>query len=153
MYCQTNANSSQCSQAGQLSGRVELPPLGESGGSAGLEVLASGEAAVLVEVVGDGGVDGGEELKRLHPPEAEHRPLSSPERRVRVLDPVVRVPCRMLTLTRTEFPKRCSVGAQPVGDDLLRSPVSTHQFPQELQRCLAIAGLGDNVLGQVPSAP
>lgn len=68
--------------ARHLSGGAELPPLGESGGSVGLEVLTSGEAAILVEVVGDGGVDGGEELKRLHPPEAQHRPFSSPKRQM-----------------------------------------------------------------------
>lgn len=71
--------------AGQFLGRAELPPLGNSGGSAGLEVLASGEAAILVEVVevvGEGGVDVGEELKRLHSPEAEHCQLSLPELQV-----------------------------------------------------------------------
>lgn len=37
--------------AGRLSGGAELPPLGESGGSVGLEVLTTGEAAILVEVL------------------------------------------------------------------------------------------------------
>ena len=90
--------------AGRLSGGAELPPLGESCGSVGLEVLTSGEVAILVEVMGDRGVDVGKELKRLHPPEAKHGPFSSPERQGRVLDAVVLVPCRVLPGTRAKFP-------------------------------------------------
>jgi hypothetical protein len=58
---------------------AEFTPLGESGGAVGLEVLSVGEAAFLVKMVRDGGVDSGEFLKASHPPEAEHRPLPSSE--------------------------------------------------------------------------
>lgn len=51
LCCQTNANSSQCLQRDLPLGGAELPPLGESGGSVGFEVLTAGEAAILVEVV------------------------------------------------------------------------------------------------------
>ena len=37
----------------------------------------------------DVGVDGGELLQRLHSSKSEHRPLSSPERQMAVLRPVV----------------------------------------------------------------
>jgi len=45
--------------------------------------------ALLVEVVMDGPVYGGEFLECSHPPEAEHRPLSSSQRLVRILGAVV----------------------------------------------------------------
>lgn len=131
--------------AGQLSGGAELPPLGESRGSVLLIVRTSAailvEVVEVVEVVGDGGVDGGKELKRLHLPEAEHSTFLSPERQVQVLDPIVCVLRRMLSGARAEFTQGCTVGAQPVGDDLLRPAVPTPQFPEELQCWLAILGL------------
>ena len=43
----------------------------------------------LVEEVVDVGMDRGELLQRLHLSESKHRPLSSSEGQVRVLDPVV----------------------------------------------------------------
>jgi hypothetical protein len=69
--------------------RTETMPLGESGGAVGFEEGSAGKAALAVEVVGDGGVDGGELLQTSHAPEPEHRPLSSSERQVGVLRPVV----------------------------------------------------------------
>ena len=56
------------------------PPLGESGGAFGLEVIPAGEASVLVEVVVDGRVNGGENLQTSHPPEPEHRAFASSKR-------------------------------------------------------------------------
>ncbi len=47
-----------------------MTPLGESGGSIKFEVVSAVKVALLVEVVVDGGVDGGEGLQRSHPPEA-----------------------------------------------------------------------------------
>lgn len=60
---------------------------------------------------------------------------------MRVLDPIVCVLRRMLSGARAEFTQGCTVGAQPVGDDLLRPAVPTPQFPEELQCWLAIPGL------------
>jgi hypothetical protein len=48
-------------------------------GAVGLEQRSAGEAAFLVEMVGDEGVDGGEHLHIPHPSEAEQRPLQSSE--------------------------------------------------------------------------
>ena len=56
--CQTSANSSQFSSPGNLLGRKEAAPLGESGGAVSLEILSAVEGARLVEC--DRGVDGGE---------------------------------------------------------------------------------------------
>lgn len=73
--------------------------------------------------------------------ETEHGPFSSPEWQVPVLDPVVCMPRQVLPGTCSEFPKVCLVGAQPVGDELFRPTVATNQFPEKLQRCLAITDL------------
>jgi len=75
-----NANSSQLLMGPLTLGGAELPPLDESGGSAALEELASGEAAVLAEVVTDGGMSGGELLQASDAPQVQHRTHSSPER-------------------------------------------------------------------------
>ena len=67
-----------------LSG-AETAPLGQSGGAIGLEEVSTGEAAFLVEMVRDGGVDGREHLEISHAPEAEHCPFPSSEGQVGVL--------------------------------------------------------------------
>ncbi len=55
-WCQTNANSSQFRRGRLASVGAERPPLGESGGTAGLVGGALGEASFRVEVVVDGSV-------------------------------------------------------------------------------------------------
>jgi len=72
---QTNSNSSPLGQWHCPLCREKIAPLGESSGTVPFENIATGEAAFLVEVVRDGGVDGGDLLKTSHPPEAEHRAL------------------------------------------------------------------------------
>jgi hypothetical protein len=62
---------------------------GTGGGAVLLEDVAAVEVAILAEVIVDRGVDGGEFLKGLHVPEPPHRPLSSSERLMRVLSPIV----------------------------------------------------------------
>ena len=57
----------------------ERLPLRQGGGAAKLEGLAIDEVTFRVEVVVQAGVDRSELLEGLHPPEALHRPLSSPE--------------------------------------------------------------------------
>ena len=76
-WCQTNSNQSQFAPPVPASGGKKRPPLGESGGVVGLEMIPAGEAAFLVEVVVDGRVDGGEHLQTSHPPEPEHRAFAS----------------------------------------------------------------------------
>ena len=51
-------------------GGVALTPLGESGGAAGLEMSSFREAAILIEVVGDGRMHGDELLQTSHAAEA-----------------------------------------------------------------------------------
>lgn len=77
--CQTGSNQSPQGQDSCPLCRAETAPLGESGCAVGLEDGSAGETAFLVEMVRDGGVDGGELLKTSHPPKTEHRPLPSSE--------------------------------------------------------------------------
>ena len=51
-------------------------PLRQGGGALVFEVFAGSESTVFVEMVVEGGVDGGEFLQTLHLPETEHRALS-----------------------------------------------------------------------------
>lgn len=104
------------------SGRAGLTSLGESGGSVILEVLAEGEGAILVEVVADGGVDGDQLLQRSHPSKPKHRPLSSQEKQVRVLDPVVGVRGATLFRQGTELPQCSAAGPQSVCDQTFCRP-------------------------------
>ncbi len=60
--CQTNSNQSQfAAETANLSG-TKLTPLAKSGGAGQLEGVSAGERSFLVEVVVNGGVDGGEFL-------------------------------------------------------------------------------------------
>ena len=61
-WCQTNANSSQISSDDSLLGCKKAAPLSENGGAGQLEAGSRGEAAFLVEVVVDRGVNGCELL-------------------------------------------------------------------------------------------
>ena len=47
------------------------------GGAVGLEVIALGEASVLIEMVVNGSVDSNEFMQGSHAPEADHCPFSS----------------------------------------------------------------------------
>ena len=58
----------------------ELTPFGQSGRSVLLEEIPAVEVAILVEVVVDRGVNGGELLQSLDVPELRHRALSSSKR-------------------------------------------------------------------------
>ena len=51
--------------------------------------MTTDERAFLIEVIGDVGVDAGELLQGLHLSKSEHRPLSSSERKMAVLHPIV----------------------------------------------------------------
>jgi hypothetical protein len=56
-----------------------LLPLSQSRGAVQLEFISAGEVMFLVEVVVNGGVNGGELLQTSHPPEADHSPFPSSE--------------------------------------------------------------------------
>src|SRR6056297_9733 len=94
-------------------------------------------------MVGDGGVDGGELLQTSHAPEAEHRPLPSSERQVRVFGPIVEPAAGLLPVLDKEILQSCAVGAQLVRDVALGPTVLLHCFLEEFQSGLLIAGLGD----------
>ena len=77
------------SDPGDVLGCKEAAPLGESGGAVGLEILSAIEGALLIEMVMDRGVNGGELLQCSHPTKAEHRALSPSEGLVRILRAIV----------------------------------------------------------------
>ena len=64
-----------------LSG-TNLAPLGESGGAVGLEIVSAVEGAFLVEMIADGGMNGGEFLQTSHAAEPLHGPFSSSKQQV-----------------------------------------------------------------------
>jgi hypothetical protein len=66
-----------------------LTPFSERGRAVLFEVIAAVEVAILVEVIVDGGMDGGEFLPGLYISELRHRCFSSPERLVGILGPIV----------------------------------------------------------------
>ncbi len=99
---------SVCHETASLSG-TKLTPLAKSGAACQLEGVSAGQRSSLVEVVVDGGMDGGEFLQASHSPETLHGAFASSERQVRVLDAVVEPPARPLFFERTQFSERGSV--------------------------------------------
>ena len=88
-WCQTNGNPSQFTAERRLQTAQSRRHSARAAARFCLKFGSGVEAALLVEVVVDGGVDGGELLQTSHPPEAQHRPLPSSEWQVRILRPVV----------------------------------------------------------------
>lgn len=79
--CQTNANqTAKCAK--RIASGCQLTPLGQRGGAVLLEDVASAEVAIVVEVIVDRGVDGGEFLQGLDVPEFRHCLFPSSERLV-----------------------------------------------------------------------
>ncbi len=78
-HCQTNLSRPAKGAGLRLSGR-QLTPLGQGGGTVLSEDVAAIEVSVLIEMIMDRGVDGGEFLQGLYVPELRHRTLSSSER-------------------------------------------------------------------------
>jgi N-acyl-D-aspartate/D-glutamate deacylase len=71
------------------SGTAKLTPLGKSSGAIALDVGSTDEVALLIKMLVDRGMGGGELLQAAHPPEALHRPLSSSQRLMGIFDAVV----------------------------------------------------------------
>lgn len=65
-----------------------MPP-GKGSRSSGFEIVFADEAAVLVEVVVEFGVDGAELLQRPHLPQPPHGPPSTSEWQMGLLCPVI----------------------------------------------------------------
>ena len=79
--CQTNANqTAKCAK--RIASGCQLTPLGQRGGPAPFEYIAAVEVAVVIEMIVDRGVDGGEFLECLDVPEFCHCALSSSKRLV-----------------------------------------------------------------------
>ena len=126
--CQTNSNQSLVGQWLCPLSHAETAPLGKSGGAVQLEEVSAREAALLVEVVRDGSVDGSKLLQTSHAPEPKHCSFPSSERQVRVLGPVVHPPACFLQILGTKIPQCRAVGAQLVGDKSLAPAVLAHCF-------------------------
>jgi hypothetical protein len=77
-HCQTNLSGPAKGAGLRRSGR-QLTPLGQSGRTVSFEDVATVEVTVVVEVVVDRGVGGGELLESFHIPERRHRSFSSSE--------------------------------------------------------------------------
>ncbi len=76
--------------------RGELTPFSERGSAVLLGDRAAVEVAVVVEVVVDRGMGGGEFVQGLYVPELRHRSFSSPERLVGILGSIVEPPTALL---------------------------------------------------------
>ena len=107
-HCQTKANRYPKVVMHPPSGR-KLAPLGQGSGAVLLEDVAAVEVAILVEVVVKRGMDGSELLKGLHVPELRHRPLSSPQRLMRIFGPVVEPATALLSGSITDHVHRRTV--------------------------------------------
>ncbi|MDV7145406.1 hypothetical protein R3X27_22195 [Tropicimonas sp. TH_r6] len=73
-----------------------------------------------IDTIEDSGVDGGEYLITLHPPKELHRPASSSQRQVRILDPVAEKLAFDLYLFGTHRLQGSAVRSQQIGGDGLR---------------------------------
>ncbi len=71
--------------------------------------------AILVEVVMDRGMGGGEFLQGLYISELRHRSFSSPERLVGILGSIVEPPTALLIGGIADYLHRRSVRPKPVG--------------------------------------
>jgi hypothetical protein len=92
-----------------------LTPFSERGSPVLLEDIAAVEVAILVEVVVDRGMGGGEFLQGLYISELRHRSFSSSERLVGILGSIVEPPTALLIGGIADYLHRRSVRPKPVG--------------------------------------
>ncbi len=95
--------------------RGELTPLGQSSRAVLFENVAAVEVAILVEVVVDRGMGGGEFLQGLYVPEPRHRTFASSERLVGIFCAIVEPPTTLLVGDVADCFHRRSVRAKAVG--------------------------------------
>jgi hypothetical protein len=79
-----------------------LTPLSKRGGAIELEVFAAVKMTFLIEMVVDRRMDRCQLLKRLRTPEFRHRSLTSPERLMRILGPIIEPPPGLLAFGISE---------------------------------------------------
>lgn len=84
------------------------------------EAGSSTELAIEVEVIVDDGVNGDEFLQGNRPSESLHGPLSSPERLMGILGPVVQPSCSILPPPEAQHCQGCPVRSEAVGNDFSR---------------------------------
>ena len=82
--------------------------------------VSADEVALLAEMIVDRAVYGSEFLECLHPLESLHRPLSSLERLVRILGPIVEPRVYLLTVGVADLFQGGAAGSEAVHDGGLR---------------------------------
>ena len=82
--------------------------------------------ALLVEMVGDGGMDRGEHLQTSHPPKPLHCAFSSSEWEVRILRPIVHPAASFVAVGIADILHCRAVGSEFVGDQDMRASVALH---------------------------
>ncbi len=89
-------------------------------------------------------MNGSELLSILHAPETLHRAFASPERQVRVLNPVIEPPARLLFFGSTKLSESSPIRCEAIRDYGFRFSVTLHQFPEKFQCSSFIFAFGDN---------
>jgi len=121
----------------------KLPPFGQRDLPVLLEPVAVVEVSFEIEVIVDGGMDGGELLQTSHSSKPKHGPFSSSKGQVAVLGPIIEPPPDILFVLIANDFHGGFVRAKPVGDDDFWVAVSLHGLAQKLQRSMAIPALCD----------
>ena len=112
-------------------GCTKLTPLGESGGTVGLEILSAGKIAVIVEVAKIEGMEG---CKRLHAAQAQHRPIPPLKRLMQVLSPIVPPAAGVLLAANAKFRQRRAIESQHSCHDLFHGAVPRQHFLRNFNR-------------------
>ncbi len=89
--------------------------------------ISAVEMTVLVEVIMDRSMGGGEFLQGLYVSEFRHRAFSSSERLVGILGSIVEPTSTLLIGSIADYLHRRSVRPKPVGYDRSRSAVTLHR--------------------------
>jgi hypothetical protein len=108
--------------------RTKLAPLSESGGAVKLEIVSAVERAFLMEMVVDGGMNGGEFLQTSHAAEQLLGSLPSSKRKVDILNPIVLPAASFLLVGIASFLHRHTEGSQLVGHQNMRAAAPLHLF-------------------------
>jgi hypothetical protein len=119
----------------------KLPPLAKRDSLVLLEDFAAIEMAVVVEVIVDRSMGGGEFLQGLYVSELRHRAFSPSERLVGILRSIVEPSPVYLTIHDPNDFHRGTVRAKAVGHKRRWPAITLHCALQELQRSPAIPAL------------
>jgi len=85
-------------------------------------------------------------LKRSHPPEAEHGPLSPSKWLVRVLGAIVGPATGFLLVADAKLTQRRAIGSQTIRHELISGAVPLQCFLEEFQCCFLISRFGHEAL-------